>query len=340
MNIKFRPFFLFFFPQALIIFFKLSYKNKINAVITYSILEGILGVIIKFFYKDIKLIISIHGDELLSIELIKGNKIIKRIYMEIFTIIEKIVIKRSNFLIFISKYHKDIILRRTGNENNKNVAIILNDISERIINLSKYPAIRFDKNKKTIGYVGALQWEAKGLKYLINAFIRINKEIPNSQLIIIGNGPDTEKINAFINLNNLSGNVILVGFLSNPIPYIKGFDLVVLPSLSEGISTVLLESLYVGTPVIGSKVGGTPEVLLYNELLFKPKETEELAKKIISILLNNGHYNLIRELCLERKEFFQFNNTVEIINKIQKIIDCNYPIRGNAPPIYEERAKF
>ena len=94
----------------------------------------------------------------------------------------------------------------------------------------------------------------------------------------------------------------------------------VLPSFHEGFGAVLFESMYVGTPAIGAKVGGIPEVLNYEELLFEPRSVEELYIKILNLLQNETAYKKALKLCEERKKAFMFDWKNEMIKTIEKMI--------------------
>jgi len=89
--------------------------------------------------------------------------------------------------------------------------------------------------------VGRLSAE-KGHKYLIEAFTKVLKEIPNSKLFIIGEGKTRIQIEKMIQDRNLNNSVSLMGFLQNPYNYISRSDIFVLPSLSEGLPYALSEA--------------------------------------------------------------------------------------------------
>ena len=83
-----------------------------------------------------------------------------------------------------------------------------------------------------------------------------------------------------------------MGYRSNPLVFIRNADLLVLPSSEEGFGRVLLEAMDVGTPVIGTRVGGIPEIIDHkkNGYLAPPLNCEEFARGInwIQEELKNG----------------------------------------------------
>lgn len=105
-----------------------------------------------------------------------------------------------------------------------------------------------------VGGVGRFAKE-KGFSVLVDAFI--NAELPDSYLVIIGDGPEREAL-----LNISHPNIILPGLVSDVTRYYALFDVFVLPSLFEPFGLVLLEAMNSGLPVISTKTEGPKEILL------------------------------------------------------------------------------
>jgi glycosyltransferase involved in cell wall biosynthesis len=79
------------------------------------------------------------------------------------------------------------------------------------------------------------------------------------------------------------------------------------PSLFDSYPNTVLEALHVGIPVIGSRVGGIPDQLVHDELLFPPMDAEAIASRIERCVREPGYYARLRELCAERRESFLFD---------------------------------
>lgn len=111
----------------------------------------------------------------------------------------------------------------------------------------------FDDYKTNYVYVGRID-KVKGLDILLYAFARICKDQTNACLYIIGETGGgfepyyKELIEISENLQ-ISNNVIFVGFSDNPYLYVRYADCFVLPSRNEGLPNVVIEALYLGTPV-------------------------------------------------------------------------------------------
>lgn len=95
--------------------------------------------------------------------------------------------------------------------------------------------------------------EEKGQDFLINAFKRVVDNNPRFKLHILGSIDDKYFYNellALIDKLNMGGNINFLGFMNNPYPYYKYADLLVLSSRWEGLPNVVLESLFLRTPVV------------------------------------------------------------------------------------------
>jgi glycosyltransferase involved in cell wall biosynthesis len=128
-------------------------------------------------------------------------------------------------------------------------------------------------------YFGKISKE-KGVETLIRAMEKIKK----GQLLIAGEGEEKDRLQNYTNQNRID-NVKFLGFMerSQLNELIRACRFVVLPSeWYENSPSALYESFALGKPVIGSRIGGIPELIQdgVNGLLFEPKNTEELKEKI------------------------------------------------------------
>ena len=126
----------------------------------------------------------------------------------------------------------------------KSVVIYAPHDFKLIKNLASKPV----SEKDFIVAVGGLQ-HRKRYDVLINAFNLIKDKIPYN-LLIIGEGPEKEKLQKTILSLNLENRIKLLGFKENPYPYIKNAKLLALSSESEGLPRVVVESLILKTPVV------------------------------------------------------------------------------------------
>lgn len=309
----------FYLVQITIVSFLIIIKRqKIDRIITFSMLEGIVALLVSIFSKETKVIVSLHGDWYTGIHLSKLNKYSKYLYIKMYLAIERIVFMYSDMILFVSKENYTRINNRTKLDIKKTRIIYNNLNNPRTIKLFESDKIEF-KEDKIIGFVGNLYAKEKGIEILIEAFKKVYQKNQNIRLVIVGDGPDKEYLYTLCKTLKIEKNVLFTGYLENPFPYIKAFDIMVLPSLHEGFNLSILEALYCDKVVLGSKVGGVPEALVYDGLLFNPEDIDGLSLKISNIILDKNLYNEYQELCKNRKEAFMFNWVEQMENLILSV---------------------
>jgi glycosyltransferase involved in cell wall biosynthesis len=192
---------------------------------------------------------------------------------------------------------------------NEKVLQIPNTIVPRKINTQKEMFRKkygINKDDILIGCV-ALFIERKGHVYLINAFSEFLKHYNgknNVYLILDGNGDKKDEIKKLINELKLNKNIILTE-LANIYDLYNAMDFLVLASIEkEDFPNVIIESMYMGKPVIGTDVGGIPEQIKdgYNGEIVKPRNTKELGNAILK-LVNDKKYS--KKLGKNGKKLFE-----------------------------------
>lgn len=131
------------------------------------------------------------------------------------------------------------------------------------LDLEKFKIVKnFDEKSNCIGYIGRLSGE-KGIFNLVKAIPTIINECNDVEFFIIGDGDLKEKINSYLSEHDLCNNVKILGWIPHdelPV-YLNKFKLVVLPSYTEGLPNVMLESMACGTPVLATSVGAIPDII-------------------------------------------------------------------------------
>lgn len=110
-----------------------------------------------------------------------------------------------------------------------------------------------------VGTVAELH-HVKGLDVLLDAWSEFKKN-SEGELIIIGEGQERLYLESSAKIFGISDSVHFLGYVDNARSLLRGFDLLVMPSRSEGLPYALLEAGSVGLPVVASRVGGIPEVI-------------------------------------------------------------------------------
>lgn len=154
-------------------------------------------------------------------------------------------------------------------------------------------SIRFYKiapsNKKHIIHVGGFSFEKNhiGLFRIFSNVLKVNSRV---HLHLVGDGPLRKDMEKMVHSMNLNENVTFYGYIPDPLPIVKTADVLVLPSIIEGLPGVILEAMYCKTPVIAYNVGGISEVLndQTGNIVAKGNETE-FTKNVLEIIDNLDH---------------------------------------------------
>jgi glycosyltransferase involved in cell wall biosynthesis len=177
------------------------------------------------------------------------------------------------------------------------------------------------EDETVFGTVGRLV-ATKGQTYLIDAFQAVMKKIPNSRLVIIGDGSLSQKLQKQVEESGISSRVLFTGYRKDVLELLMGFDVFVLPSLAEGLSIALLEAMASRLPVIASDVGGIPEVFgnSYCGRLVPPKDVAALSAAMVEIgLLDNTQKKRLGE---EGRKKIEEEFTADVmIRKIQEVYE-------------------
>jgi len=139
--------------------------------------------------------------------------------------------------------------------------------------------------ERIVGSAGRLSSE-KGFGVLVEAAAVVARSDPGAGFIHFGDGPLRETIRRRIGELNLERRFILAGFRDDLDRFLPHWDLSVLPSFTEGLPTVVLESYAAGVPVVATAVGGTPEAVSdgVDGYLVPPGDSNALARGILDVL--------------------------------------------------------
>jgi glycosyltransferase involved in cell wall biosynthesis len=139
--------------------------------------------------------------------------------------------------------------------------------------------------ERIVGSAGRLSPE-KGFGVLVEAAAIVARSDPGAGFIHFGDGPLREAISRRIGELGLERRFILAGFRDDLDRFLPHWDLSVLPSFTEGLPTVVLESYAAGVPVVATAVGGTPEAVAdgVDGYLVPPGDSSALARRILDVL--------------------------------------------------------
>jgi glycosyltransferase involved in cell wall biosynthesis len=127
----------------------------------------------------------------------------------------------------------------------------------------------------------------KGHGVLLDAFAQVVNKHPLTKLLVVGAGPLMEKLRDVAGHLGIASKVIFTGQRRDITSLLQLSDISLLPSITrEGLGIALIEAMAMGLPLIGTKVGGIPEVIEHNTngLLVSPGNSPELAAAIVTLV--------------------------------------------------------
>ena len=128
----------------------------------------------------------------------------------------------------------------------------------------------------------------KGHVYLLRAIPSLIRRIPKLQVFLLGEGVERKPLEHEVAQLGLQNCVRFAGFVNDVRPWIQACDVLVNPSLSEGVPNVVLEAMALGTPTVATRVGGVPDLInhLTSGLLVAPADSHALADAILHVFAN------------------------------------------------------
>ena len=140
-------------------------------------------------------------------------------------------------------------------------------------------------NAPVVGCVGALV-EHKGHRYLVHAAADIVRAVPDARIVILGEGDLRDELSRLIHELGLERHVLLPGFRPDVLSLLKAVDVFVMPSITEGLGTSILDAMACRKAVVASAVGGIPEVVEDGRtgLLVPARDASALGTAIVRLL--------------------------------------------------------
>ena len=147
------------------------------------------------------------------------------------------------------------------------------------------PSLRGDDPRLVAGLVGRLSWE-KGVEIFLAAAARVLAEFPGVRFVVVGEGPDREKLELLLDELKIRGSAELLGRRDDMPAVYASLDLMVSSSRQEGLPMAILEGMASSLPLVASAVGEVPGVVEDGAtgLLVPAEDAERLAEAILDLL--------------------------------------------------------
>ena len=140
------------------------------------------------------------------------------------------------------------------------------------------------QNSTLIGIVATLR-DWKGHRYLIEAFTKLDR--PDARLVIVGDGPQRQNIEARIRELSIGERVWLAGNQTDVLPWLQAFDIFALPSYAnEGVPQALVQAMLCGLPCVTTATGSTGEVARDGDtaIIVRPEDVADLRRGLERLL--------------------------------------------------------
>lgn len=214
----------------------------------------------------------------------------------VFLLADRVLSYGTDKIVAVSQSVRDFYARRAGIKAEK-IEVVYNGVrllrplrntrgprndEEEKARLKKEFNIK--ENEIVLAIIGRLV-EQKGHRYLFEALRQLDGKY-NVQLLVVGDGPLLGNLRSTVGAGLAPARIIFLG-LRKDVPDILALtDILVMPSLREGLSIVALEAMAQGVPIVATMVGGNPELIVNGEtgLLVPPQDVQELKKALTEML--------------------------------------------------------
>jgi glycosyltransferase involved in cell wall biosynthesis len=203
----------------------------------------------------------------------------------------KLTRRATDAMICVSEGVRQAVLEKEAVDGRR-VSVVHNGIDVSVRRDGSRQAMRdelgLSRNHLVVGMVANFNRPVKGVTYFLDAIPLILASVPDARFLIVGRGKEQRTLVSKAERLGVAGAILFAGYCENVDDYYAAMDVSVLTSLSEGLSITLLESMSFGLPVVATRVGGNPEVVVDGETgyLVPPKDAEAFAAKVIRLLQN------------------------------------------------------
>ena len=174
-------------------------------------------------------------------------------------------------------------------------------------------SLGLDPMGPVVGIVGRLV-HLKGLDIFLQAAKAVLKDLPATQFLIVGDGPEGESLKNLSRALGVESSVFFLGRRDDIADLIQVFDIAVLCSRTEALPMVILEYMALAKPVIATRVGSVPELVIDEEtgLVIHAEDAKGLVDALLALLRQPGRAKQMGLAGRERvQSSFLVSNTVQ-----------------------------
>jgi glycosyltransferase involved in cell wall biosynthesis len=161
-------------------------------------------------------------------------------------------------------------------------------------------------------------YQRKGISELLSAFEAVTRTVPNASLYLIGDGPDMGDFKKRAAALNSRDRVHFLGFRSDFQAYMKQSTVFVLASRLDSFPLVLIEAREMGCAIVGTEVGGVPELLNYGKagLLVPPMDVKALGDALVTLLTDSEKAANLSRGAMEDLDRFRLEHMIRNVDMV------------------------
>lgn len=203
---------------------------------------------------------------------------------------EKLISRFADRVVAVSRAQKECLVR--SGVRAERIDVVHNAIDleavETVAPVDLRARFGFSAESRVIVAAGRFSPE-KGQLDLVRAAERVLERQPAARFVLFGDGPDLAAAHDEAVRRGVADRLHCPGFESNALGCLRGADILVNPSLSEGLPNVLLEAMALGVPVVATEVGGVPELVTDGESgrLVPAERPDRLATALLDLLADD-----------------------------------------------------
>lgn len=205
-----------------------------------------------------------------------------------YLLLERIANRMTDLVIANSEAVRQDVMQREGLPPKK-VMVIRNGLDVSRFDVSPDERAResldLQRGAVVVGVVANLI-HYKGYQFFLDAWASVRKKLPRGVALLLGDGPLRQELERKVGEMGLRESVRFLGIRQDVPALLALMDLVVHPSLEEGLSNAILEAMAAAKPVIATVVGGNTEAVVHGEtgLLVPPRDSRALAQAMLWLL--------------------------------------------------------
>lgn len=226
--------------------------------------------------------------------LVTEERGVRRLRKRLLSLSYRIIYRWADQVVAVAEAVKtDLVQRRGARVPAEKIVVIPHALGEKVSHVAPESLERvrrmlsLEKDAVVVTAIGSLV-PIKGHRFLIEAMKRVTEAIPNVTCVVVGEGPQRRVLEEQRRLLGLKERVVFAGGLDEDLKnaVVHMSRVVVLPSLSEGLSVALLEAMAHEKPVVATDAGGNREVVQegVTALLVRPADAEALGLAIRRLL--------------------------------------------------------